>query len=198
MTGIEFLAQAVELQADASRVLLTAYADTDVAIKAINDIRLDHYILKPWDPPEEKLYPITRRPAGRLDLHLPALHRGAAPAGRPLGAGRARDPRLPDPQPGPVPVDRPGRGRGGPPLAATLLEAHPDMAPIEASVPIVIFPDGSALRDPVDPRDRREGRPADAGRAALLRPGHRGRRPGRPGGGGVRRQRGPQDDPDRA
>ena len=58
MTGIEFLAQAVELQADARLVLLTAYADTDVAIKAINDIRLDHYILKPWDPPDEKLYPI--------------------------------------------------------------------------------------------------------------------------------------------
>src|SRR4029079_13344551 len=58
MTGIEFLAQAVELQADARRVLLTAYADSDVAIKAINDIRLDHYILKPWDPPEERLFPI--------------------------------------------------------------------------------------------------------------------------------------------
>ena len=59
MTGIEFLAQAIELQPDAKRVLLTAYADTDVAIKAINEIRLDHYILKPWDPPEERLYPVT-------------------------------------------------------------------------------------------------------------------------------------------
>ena len=58
MTGIEFLVQAVELQPDARRVLLTAYADTDVAIRAINEIRLDHYILKPWDPPDEKLYPI--------------------------------------------------------------------------------------------------------------------------------------------
>ncbi|HET6820608.1 MAG TPA: response regulator, partial [Candidatus Limnocylindria bacterium] len=59
MTGIEFLSQALELQPDAKRVLLTAYADTDVAIKAINEIQLDHYILKPWDPPEEKLFPIT-------------------------------------------------------------------------------------------------------------------------------------------
>ena len=58
MTGIEFLAQAIELQPDAKRVLLTAYADTDVAIRAINEIRLDHYILKPWDPPEEHLYPV--------------------------------------------------------------------------------------------------------------------------------------------
>ena len=66
MTGIEFLSQAIELQPDAKRVLLTAYADTDVAIKAINEIRLDHYILKPWDPPEERLYrsPTTCWPTG--------------------------------------------------------------------------------------------------------------------------------------
>ena len=46
------------LQPDARRVLLTAYADTDVAIRAINEIRLDQYLLKPWDPPEERLYPV--------------------------------------------------------------------------------------------------------------------------------------------
>ena len=58
MTGVEFLAQARKHAPDAKLVLLTAYADTDVAIKAINDIGLDHYLLKPWDPPVEKLYPI--------------------------------------------------------------------------------------------------------------------------------------------
>ncbi|MBA2561016.1 MAG: FAD-dependent oxidoreductase [Propionibacteriales bacterium] len=58
MTGIELLEQA-RVQAPAAKyLLLTAYADTDVAIKAINDIGLDHYLLKPWDPPEERLYPI--------------------------------------------------------------------------------------------------------------------------------------------
>ena len=57
MTGIELLAATAELQPDAKRVLLTAYADTDVAIRAINEIRLDQYLLKPWDPPEERLYP---------------------------------------------------------------------------------------------------------------------------------------------
>ena len=57
MTGIELLAATAELQPDAKRVLLTAYADTDVAIRAINQIRLDQYLLKPWDPPEERLYP---------------------------------------------------------------------------------------------------------------------------------------------
>jgi thioredoxin reductase (NADPH) len=58
MTGVEFLAEALTLFPEAKRVLLTAYADTDAAIRAINEVRLDHYLLKPWDPPEEKLYPV--------------------------------------------------------------------------------------------------------------------------------------------
>jgi thioredoxin reductase (NADPH) len=58
MTGVEFLAAAAAKEPDAKRVLLTAYADTEVAITAINEIRLDHYLLKPWDPPEEHLYPV--------------------------------------------------------------------------------------------------------------------------------------------
>jgi thioredoxin reductase (NADPH) len=58
MTGIELLTEAIGLQPDAKRVLLTAYADTDVAIRAINEIRLDQYLLKPWDPPDERLYPV--------------------------------------------------------------------------------------------------------------------------------------------
>ncbi|HEY8673356.1 MAG TPA: FAD-dependent oxidoreductase [Candidatus Dormibacteraeota bacterium] len=58
MTGVAFLEQAKEHAPEAKLVLLTAYADTDVAIKAINDIGLDYYLLKPWDPPDEKLYPV--------------------------------------------------------------------------------------------------------------------------------------------
>lgn len=58
MTGIEMLEQARPLTQGAKFLLLTAYADTDVAIRAINDIGLDHYLLKPWDPPEERLYPV--------------------------------------------------------------------------------------------------------------------------------------------
>ncbi|MGA3324819.1 MAG: FAD-dependent oxidoreductase [Terriglobia bacterium] len=58
MTGVEFLGQAMELFPNAKRVLLTAYADTDAAIRAINDARIHHYLLKPWDPPEEHLYPV--------------------------------------------------------------------------------------------------------------------------------------------
>ena len=59
MTGIEMLAQARSQAPDAKFLLLTAYADTDVAIKAINDIGLDYYLLKPWDPPAERLYPVV-------------------------------------------------------------------------------------------------------------------------------------------
>ncbi|MBD9732871.1 FAD-dependent oxidoreductase [Streptomyces sp. H28] len=59
MNGIEFLEQALDIHPGARRVLLTAYADTGAAIDAINVVDLDHYLLKPWDPPEEKLYPVV-------------------------------------------------------------------------------------------------------------------------------------------
>ncbi|MBF2046601.1 FAD-dependent oxidoreductase [Leptolyngbya sp. NK1-12] len=58
MSGIELLEQAMPMFPNAQRVLLTAYADTDAAIRAINSARLQYYLLKPWDPPEEKLYPV--------------------------------------------------------------------------------------------------------------------------------------------
>ncbi|GAA4850128.1 FAD-dependent oxidoreductase [Actinomycetospora corticicola] len=59
MSGVEFLERAMDLFPRARRVLLTAYADTEAAITAINVVDLDHYLLKPWDPPEEKLYPVV-------------------------------------------------------------------------------------------------------------------------------------------
>jgi thioredoxin reductase (NADPH) len=58
MSGVEFLARALKLAPHAKRVLLTAYADTEAAIRAINELRLDQYLMKPWDPPEERLYPV--------------------------------------------------------------------------------------------------------------------------------------------
>ncbi len=58
LSGVEFLEQAMTLYPDAKRVLLTAYADTDAAIAAINEAGIDHYLLKPWHPPEENLYPV--------------------------------------------------------------------------------------------------------------------------------------------
>jgi len=59
MSGIDFLEAAMDLFPRARRALLTAYADTDAAIAAINVVDVDHYLLKPWDPPEEKLYPVV-------------------------------------------------------------------------------------------------------------------------------------------
>jgi thioredoxin reductase (NADPH) len=59
MNGVEFLERAMDIYPGARRVLLTAYADTSAAIDAINVVDLDHYLLKPWDPPEEKLYPVV-------------------------------------------------------------------------------------------------------------------------------------------
>lgn len=58
MTGVELLREARSLFPNAKRALLTAYADTDAAIRAINDVRLDYYLVKPWDPPEQRLYPV--------------------------------------------------------------------------------------------------------------------------------------------
>ncbi|HET7273085.1 MAG TPA: FAD-dependent oxidoreductase [Rubrobacter sp.] len=72
MTGVEFLEKAIEVFPEAKRDLLTAYADTDAAIRAINDVGLDYYLQKPWDPPEEHLYPI-------LDDQLEEWHSGFNP-----------------------------------------------------------------------------------------------------------------------
>src|SRR5947209_8022100 len=58
MNGIQFLQQVVELFPDARKVLLTAYADTEAAIGAINKVGLDYYLMKPWDPPQEHFYPV--------------------------------------------------------------------------------------------------------------------------------------------
>ena len=144
MTGIEFLGQAIELQPDARRVLLTAYADTDVAIRAINDIRLDHYILKPWDPPDEKLYPIlddllsdwsaTFRPAFE---GVRLLAGRWAPSGHLIRDFLTRN-QVPyawlDPE-----SDEEGRR-----LAASVAEGEaPDPA-----IPLLLFADGTTLRDP--------------------------------------------------
>jgi thioredoxin reductase (NADPH) len=148
MTGIEFLAKAIELQPDAKRVLLTAYADTDVAIQAINEIALDHYILKPWDPPDEHLYPITDDLLADWSAnHRPPLEGLRLLAGRWAPGGHVIRDYLTRNQ---VPyqwVD-PTEDEEGRRLAASLAESHGEIGPIDASVPIVVFPDGSVLRAP--------------------------------------------------
>jgi len=59
LPGTEYLVRARTIVPDAKRVLLTAYADTEAAIAAINEVALDYYLLKPWDPPEEQLFPVV-------------------------------------------------------------------------------------------------------------------------------------------
>lgn len=59
MSGVEFLEKAIELYPESKRALLTAYADTDAAIRAINSVHIHHYLMKPWDPPEERLYGVV-------------------------------------------------------------------------------------------------------------------------------------------
>jgi thioredoxin reductase (NADPH) len=148
MTGIEFLAQAIELQPDAKRVLLTAYADTDVAIRAINEIQLDHYILKPWDPPEDKLYPVTDELLADWNANFRPPFEGLrllagrwAPRGHEIRDYLTRN-QVPyawiDPE-----ADAEGRR-----LAASLTDAEAGSEPPDPAIPIVVFPDGSSLRDP--------------------------------------------------
>jgi thioredoxin reductase (NADPH) len=141
MTGVELLREAMRLHPTAKRVLLTAYADTQAAIRAINEIRLDHYLLKPWDPPEEHLYPVLtdllddwragfRPPFDGIRL---VAHRWSADAhrlkdflSRNLAPFRWLD----------VDAD---------PEAARLLEL---LGAGPAALPLVVLPDGSALAGP--------------------------------------------------
>ena len=76
MDGVSFLEKAKEIYSEAKLILLTAYSDIDVAIKAINDIRLDYYLLKPWSPPEEKLYPVIDELLDEWQSVYKPLHEG--------------------------------------------------------------------------------------------------------------------------
>ena len=76
LSGVDFLRQAITLFPDAKRVLLTAYADTDAAIAAINEAGVNHYLLKPWDPPEENLYPVIDDLLGDWQATIPRPFEG--------------------------------------------------------------------------------------------------------------------------
>jgi thioredoxin reductase (NADPH) len=140
MNGIEFLEQAMDLFPRARRALLTAYADTDAAIQAINVVDVDAYLLKPWDPPDEKLYPTVdgmikawrHSPDTAVEDVKLVGHRWSAPS------FRARDFLARNAVPYRwYSVDEPEGQRL---LAAA--EAGPD------DVPVVITPDGTVLRAP--------------------------------------------------
>jgi thioredoxin reductase (NADPH) len=86
MTGTQFLIEALKLYPDARRVLLTAYADTETAITAINRVGLDHYLMKPWEPPEERLYPVLDDLLSDWVAKVRPAFDGIRVAGTPLSA----------------------------------------------------------------------------------------------------------------
>ena len=138
MTGTEFLTRAKEIFPDAKTVLLTAYSDTAAAISAINDVELDHYFLKPWDPPEEHLYPVLDELLDEWTADHPAPYDGVrvigtrwSPTAHVVKDFLARN-RIPyrfyD-----VEQDREARA---------IVEAG------DKALPLVIMPDGVQLADP--------------------------------------------------
>jgi thioredoxin reductase (NADPH) len=143
MTGVEFISRAMELYPEARRVLLTAYADTDAAIQAINQAKIHHYLVKPWDPPEEHLYPVL----DDLLEDWKASYRSPFEGVRVLGnrwSARAHEVRdfLARSQ---VPyrwldVEAPANGAEIRQLAESGLDT--------SKVPLVLFPEGEALTDP--------------------------------------------------
>jgi thioredoxin reductase (NADPH) len=141
MSGTEFLTEAIKLYPESKKVLLTAYADTEAAIQSINTIGLDHYLMKPWDPPDEHLYPVLDDLLGDWLASVPLPYDGIRVAGTLWSPGShsvkdflARN-RIPyqwldleaDPQ--------------AQALVEPLLQA-------DRRLPVVLFPDGSSLVDP--------------------------------------------------
>ncbi len=141
MTGVDFLEQAIKIYPDAKRVLLTAYADTEAAIRAINSAKIHYYLNKPWDPPEEKLYPV-------LDDLLEAWKQGYKP---PFEGIRVVGTRW-------SPMDHAVReflSRNRIPYQWLNPEQHPEAVELlkgkgldDTRLPVVIFGDGTALVQP--------------------------------------------------
>jgi thioredoxin reductase (NADPH) len=141
MTGVDFLQQALTIYPNAKRVLLTAYADTEAAIRAINSAKIHYYLNKPWDPPEEKLYPV-------LDDLLETWKQGYRP---PYEGIRVVGTRWSS-------ADHDVRdflSRNRVPYQWLSPEQHPEAVDLlkergldDSKLPIVIFGDGTALVQP--------------------------------------------------
>ena len=141
MSGVEFLEEAIKLYPETKRVLLTAYADTDAAIASINAIGLDYYLMKPWDPPEERLYPVLDDLLSDWAANVPVPYDGIRVAGTLWSASShnvkeflARS-QIPYQW---LDIERDSEAR-------ELVESSSDGRP---RLPTVFFPDGSTLVDP--------------------------------------------------
>ncbi|QES51083.1 fused response regulator/thioredoxin-disulfide reductase [Streptomyces venezuelae] len=141
VTGVEFLLEAVSRFPDARRVLLTAYAETDAAITAINRVRLDYYLLKPWDPPHERLFPVLDDLLSDwLATYRPAYD-GIIVAGHLVSPGTH--------------AVRDFFTRNGQPFRFLNVERDPEALTViadrpDGSLPLVRFPDGTVLSAPTD------------------------------------------------
>jgi len=141
MTGVDFLQQALTIYPDAKRVLLTAYADTEAAIRAINSAKIHYYLNKPWDPPEDKLYPV-------LDDLLETWKQGYKPPYEGIIVVGTRW----------SPSDHAVReflSRNRVPYQSLNPEQHPEAVDLlktkgldDTKLPVVIFGDGTALVQP--------------------------------------------------
>ena len=141
MTGVDFLEQVIPLHPRAKRVLLTAYADTEAAIRAINSARIHYYLNKPWDPPDEKLYPVLDDLLLSWRLEYTPPYDGIQVISPRWGAGD-HDVRnfLSRNRVGFKWLD-PGKQPG----SLDLLRAR---GLDESKLPVVLFPDGTALIQP--------------------------------------------------
>jgi len=144
MSGTEFIAEAIKHYPEARKVLLTAYADTDAAISSINAIGLDYYFMKPWDPPEQYLYPVLDDLLSDWIASVPVPYDGIRVAGTQWSASshNAKDFLARNQIPYQwldIEIDAQAR--------ALVESVHQD----EFQLPVVFFPDGSLLIDP-DPR----------------------------------------------
>ena len=126
---------------DAKRVLLTAYADTEAAIQAINEVDLDYYLLKPWDPPEEQLYPVVEDLLTTWESDAALESGGVRSIGHRFSPRLARPARLPGPQPR---ADALARRRARPRGARAAAVAEVD----SERLPVALLEDGTVLERP--------------------------------------------------
>ena len=141
MSGVEFLAEAIQAYPQAKRVLLTAYADTQAAIDSINEVGLDYYLMKPWHPPEERLYPILDDLLQDWKVHIRLPYEGIRVAGTlwSLPSHQAKDfltrHQIPYQW---LDIEKDSRAR-------QLVEGISSEA---VKLPVIFFPDGTTLLQP--------------------------------------------------
>ena len=141
MNGVEFLEQAIQSFPQAKRVLLTAYADTEAAISSINEVGLDYYLMKPWHPPEDRLYPVLNELLEDWKMHVRLPYDGIRVAGTlwSLPSHRVKDfltrHQIPYQW---LDIEKDSKAR-------QLVE---DVSSEGIKLPIIFFPDGNTLIEP--------------------------------------------------